>query len=108
MKSRSVAQIIQNLPLYPGYSFLLNYGDLAINYRSHSQDDVKNYIVLASYRDYNACRLYDDYTLDWDMTAMSIAQIDMNKLLWHKDRRIFFRFEETKASTLRKRNKNGN
>jgi hypothetical protein len=102
--SRTVRQIIDNILITPGTSYLLNYADLKANYRFYKQDDVKNYIVLASYRDYNYSCSHNDYTLDWDMTSLKKSDIDLNKLLWHNNSRIFFMFEEMKASTLRKRN----
>ncbi len=106
-KSATIKQLIDNLLLNPGLSYLINYTDLKANYRFYSKTDVTNYIVLASYRDYNWSLQNNDYTLDWDMCPLSIKELDNNKLLWHSNRRIFFMFEEKKASTLRKRNKNG-
>lgn len=106
--SRTLRQIIDNMAVIPGTSYLINYTDLKNNYRFYKEIDVRNYIILASYRDYNYSKTYDDYSLDWNMTPLTKEQIDLNKLLWHNNSRIFFRFEEMKASTLRKRNKNGN
>lgn len=106
--STTVRQMIENIPKMPGNSFLLNYTDLKNSYKFYKKEDIKNYIVLASYRDYNYAKTYDDYALDWDMTPMSVSQININKLLWHNNGKIFFMFEEIQASTLRKRNKNGN
>lgn len=106
--SGTTRQFIDNIPKMPGDSFLLNYTDLKNQYRFYKKEDVKNYIVLAAYRDYGYARTYDDYTLDWDMTSFTIEQINVNKLIWHSNKRIFFLFEESKASTLRMRNKNGN
>lgn len=102
--SRSLRLLIDNILIFSGDSYLINYTDLKNNYRFYKENDVRNYIILASYRDYNYSRTYDDYTLDWDMTPLSRRDIDLNKLLWHNNGRIFFMFEEMKASTLRKRN----
>lgn len=102
--SSSLRQIVDNMLLFPGTSYVLNYTDLKNNYRFYKKEDVRNYIVLASYRDYNYSKTFDDYTLDWNMTPLSKRDIDRNKLLWHNNSRIFFMFEEMKASTLRKRN----
>jgi hypothetical protein len=106
--SNTLRQMIENIPMMPGTSFLLNYTELKQQYKFYKKEDVKNYIVLAAFRDYNYCRTYNDYTLDWNMTQFTIEQININKLLWHHNNRIFFLFEESRASTLRKRNKNGN
>jgi hypothetical protein len=107
-KSQTLFHLINNLPKYPGQSYLLNYIGLRDNYRLYIEKDVINYIVLAAYRDYKYSVQFDDYSLDWKTISFSEKQIDINKLLWHKDGKIFFLFEEDKASTLRKRNKNGN
>ena len=100
--------IIDNLPKYPGLSFLINYHDLKLNYKFYNKTDVVDYIIMASYRDYNYAVAYDDYTIDWDLVPLTKDKIKSNKLIWSNNGKIFFMYEESKASTLRKRNKNGN
>lgn len=98
--SQNVTQIIRNILKYPGNSFLINYTDLAKQYRKYKSIDVLNYIIMASYRDYRRALNTKDYSLDWNHVSLSKKQLDLNKLIWHKNGRIFFRFEE--ESTLRR------
>lgn len=101
--NNSVKRFIELIPKYPGQSFLLDYSELYKNYKSYNQIDIINYVILAAYRDYKYCSSHDDYTLPLDMSPISLKQLDLNRLIWYKDNKIFFVYEEDKARTLRKR-----
>lgn len=96
--SRTITQIVSNILKYPGQSFLINYTSLLQKYRNYDSTDIMNYIILASYRDYYYAITNNDFSLDWNMIPMTKRQLDLNKLIWYKNGRIFFRFEE--ESTL--------
>jgi hypothetical protein len=106
-RSVSIHDVIKYIPYLEGQSFLINYIDLKKYYRLYDETDVMNYVILAGRRDYKYALAYDDYALEDCRTVMTLEQINKNKLIWHKDSKIYLRFEEDRAGTLRKR-KNGN
>lgn len=91
---KTAKRILQVIPQIPGESFLLNYKELEKAVYKYDEVDIINYIVLAAKRDYNYAKAYSDYSLDADFCPLTRAEIDANKLIFYKDGRIYFLFEE--------------
>lgn len=94
LRAKTGKQMVKELPNCRGQSFLLNYEGLKKWYWKYHSTDIINYLVMASLRDYNHCKTFNDYTVERDLVTLNDGQLYLNKLIWVKNSKIYLKYEE--------------